>query len=91
MHINNSDVIHFLCSFFGAGGLGLVAIKVLMQKEAEKVIKPIAEEILKEIEKIQENYVTCKFCDATRETTQVSLSEINKKLDLLIDHALTKS
>lgn len=90
MHINSSDIIHFLCALFGGGGFGVIAIKALMQKEAEKAVKPTLDEITKELKRIHENYVTCKFCDATRETMQSSLFEINKKLDLLIDHAITK-
>lgn len=91
MHITNSDVIHFCCSFFGGSGLGFLAIKLFIQKEAEKVLKPVLEKIEKDIEKIQDEYVTCKFCDATRESVQSTLFEINKKLDLLIEHAIVKN
>ena len=60
MHITNSDVIHFCCSFFGGSGLGFLAIKLFIQKEAEKVLKPLLEKIEKDIEKIQDEYDECK-------------------------------
>ena len=39
MQIELNDLFTFLFSFFGGGGLGFIAIKLFMQKEAKEAVK----------------------------------------------------
>ena len=50
MQIELNDLFTFLFSFFGGGGLGFVAIKLFMQKEAKEAVKG-------DLRKIEERYL----------------------------------
>lgn len=86
MHITTADIITFLLSIFGGGGIGYAAVRLFMQKEAKEALKDEIVEIKKDIEGIQDNYVTCKFCNMQHSNLDGMLKSIDGKLDILIAH-----
>ena len=86
MHITTADIITFLLSIFGGGGTGYAAVRLFMQKEAKEALKDEIVEIKKNIEGIQDNYVTCKFCNMQHSNLDGMLKSIDGKLDILIAH-----
>lgn len=87
MQITEPDVIAFLFSFFGGGGLGYTAVKLFMKSEAKAALKEEIAEIKEELKTIQENYVTCKYCNMQHNNLDGMLKSINSKLDILINKA----
>lgn len=96
MQIELNDLFTFLFSFFGGGGLGFVAIKLFMQKEAkeavkgdlikiEESIKDLKAEVTEAVGKMANDYVTCKFCNMQHENLNTLLKCMDDKLDVLID------
>lgn len=96
MQINASDVINFLVSFFGGGGLGFMAVKLFMQREAkiavkedltkiETSLKELKKELAEAIKKMSDDYVTCKYCNMQHENLNTLLKCMDDKLDVLIE------
>lgn len=96
MQINDSDVINFLVSFFGGGGLGFMAVKLFMQREAklavkedlskiEASLKELKKELAEAIKKMADDYVTCKYCNMQHENLNTLLKCMDDKLDVLIE------
>ena len=84
MHITMADIMTFLLSIFGGGGIGYATVRLFMQKEAKEALKDEIVEIKKDIEGIQDNYVTCKFCNMQHSNLDGMLKSIDGKLDILI-------
>ena len=87
MQVNITDIIAFLVSFFGGGGLGYTAVKVFMKSEARAALKDEIGEIKEDIKEIQDDYVTCKYCNMQHSNLDGMLKSINSKLDILINKA----
>ena len=87
MQVNGTDIIAFLVSFFGGGGLGYTAVKLFMKSEARAALKDEIEEFKKDIKEIQDDYVTCKYCNMQHSNLDGMLKSINSKLDILINKA----
>lgn len=92
IHLSTSDLIIFLVSFFGGGGLGFVFIKLFIKNEARNAIEPdiknlkAADDSLhKRINFIENEYVTCKYCDMQHSNLDTLLNSMDRKLDKLID------
>ena len=96
MQINVSDVINFLVPFFGGGGLGFMAVKLFMQREAkiavkedltkiETSLKELKKELAEAIKKMSDEYVTCKYCNMQHENLNTLLKCMDDKLDVLIE------
>lgn len=96
MLIEANDIFMFLLSFFGGGGLGFLAIKLFMQKEAKEAVKEDLKKIEKSIEefkkdvsetikKMTNDYVTCKYCNMQHENLNTLLKCMDDKLDVLIE------
>lgn len=84
MHITTADIITFLLSIFGGGGIGYATVRLFMQKEAKEALKDEIVEIKKDIKGIQDDYVTCKYCNMQHSNLDGMLKSINSKLDILI-------
>lgn len=84
MEISSEQIIAFLASFFGGGGVGFTAVKMFMKNEAKLALKEEIEDIKKELKNIQDDYVTCKFCNMQHSNLDGMLKSINSKLDILI-------
>lgn len=87
MQIELTDIIAFLVSFFGGGGLGYTAVKLFMKSEARAALKDEIEEIKEDIKQMQDDYVTCKYCNMQHSNLDGMLKSINSKLDILINKA----
>lgn len=87
MHITPTDIITFLISFFGGGGIGYATVKMFMRTEAKEALKDEIEELKDDIKDIQEDYVTCKYCNMQHSNLDGMLKSINSKLDILINKA----
>ena len=96
MQIELNDLFTFLFSFFGGGGLGFIAIKLFMRKEAkeavkgdlikiEESIKDLKAEVTEAVSKMANDYVTCKFCNMQHENLNTLLKCMDDKLDVLIE------
>ena len=96
MQIELNDLFTFLFSFFGGGGLGFVAIKLFMQKEAkeavkgdlrkiEESIKELKAEVAEAVSKMANDYVTCKFYNMQHENLNTLLKCMDDNLDVLIE------
>ena len=96
MQVNVTDIISFLVSFFGGGGLGWIAVRLFMQKEAKEAvkedlkkietsIKELKKEVSDEVKKMADDYVTCKYCNMRHENLNTLLKSMDDKLDVLIE------
>lgn len=96
MQIDTNDVINFLVSFFGGGGLGFMAVRLFMQKEAKEAvkedlkkietsIKELKKEVSDAVKKMTDDYVTCKYCNMQHENLNTLLKCMDDKLDVLIE------
>lgn len=72
------------------GGLGGYIMRLIMKDEAKKALAPDLKKIEHQLESIQDDYVTCKECRATHNSVNITLADISRKLDLLIENAIKK-
>lgn len=87
MQVNITDIIAFLVSFFGGGGLGYTAVKLFMKSEARAALKDEIQDLKTSIKDIESDYVTCKYCNMQHSNLDGMLKSINSKLDILINKA----
>ena len=96
MQINANDIINFLLFLFGGGGIGFMAVKLFMQREAktavkedlakiEMSLKELKKELAETTKKISDDYVTCKYCNMQHENLNTLLKCMDDKLDVLIE------
>lgn len=90
--INGHDICIFLFSFFGGGGLGMLAVKLFIKNEAEKAVKEDLLELKaeddslhKRINWVEKEYVTCKYCTMQHSNLTTTLNSMDRKLDILIE------
>lgn len=90
--MNLQDVCIFLFSFFGGGGLGMLAVKLFIKNEAQKALeKDIAElkaedeSLHKRINWVENEYVTCKYCNMQHSNLATTMNCMDHKLDILIE------
>lgn len=86
-----------LLAFFGisgsaAMGASVAVFKLLIEKEAMKATKEKFDEtkqniegLEEKLEKVKQDYVTCKFCLSQHNSLDKTLSSIDRKLDILIE------
>lgn len=86
------DLAVFLLSFFGGGGLGFIAIKLFIKNEAHsalqqdiETLKAEDEALHKRINFVENEYVTCKFCNMQHSNLSTTLNSMDRKLDILIE------
>lgn len=90
--VTTHDVVVFLLSFFGGGGLGMLAVKLFIKNEAQKALeKDIAElkaedeSLHKRINWVESEYVTCKYCNMQHSNLVTTMNCMDHKLDILIE------
>lgn len=67
------------------GGLGGYIMRLIMKSEAKEALKPDLEKIDADIARIEKNYVTCAVCQATHNSVNTTLADMNRKLDILLE------
>ena len=59
-----------------------------MKNEAKEALKPELDEIENTLKSIQKDYVTCKECTSKHISVDTLFTDINRKLDILIENAI---
>lgn len=55
-----------------------------MKNEAKEALKDDLAKIDSDIRHIEKNYVTCSVCQATHNSTNAILTDMNNKIDMLL-------
>lgn len=98
MDIQN-EVLLGIASFIGGNAIGFAMIKSFLREEAKKAVKDDLNAIRKETENlenddkalhkrinhIEDNYVSCKYCDMQHANLKMTLENIERKIDILIE------
>lgn len=82
-------VSSILSSLLG-GGLGGYIMKLIMKNEAKEALKEDLKQINSDISRIEKDYVTCAVCQATHNSVNITLADMNRKLDLLLEAQIKK-
>lgn len=95
--IGLQDICIFLFSFFGGSGLGMLAVKLFIKNEARKAVetdiselKSEDEALHKRINWVENEYVTCKYCNMQHSNLATTLNSMDHKLDILIEKKIGK-
>lgn len=59
-----------------------------MKNEAKEALKPELQKIESTLNAIQKDYVTCQICNSKHTSVDTLFSDINRKLDILIENAI---
>ena len=81
-------IIITLISSVTGGGLGSYIMRLIMKNEAKEALKPELDEIENTLKTIQKDYVTCQICNSKHSSVDTLFSDINRKLDILIENAI---
>lgn len=84
-------IIITLISSVTGGGLGSYIMRLIMKNEAKEALKPELQKIEKELQDIKEDYVTCQVCSSKHSSVDTILTDMNHKLDILIENAIKKT
>lgn len=84
-------IITSIISSLVGGGLGGYIVKTIMKTEAKEALKSDLEKIDADIARIERNYVTCAVCQATHNSVNITLADMNRKLDILLEAFIKKS
>ncbi len=98
MSVSN-EVLIFLVSFFGGGGIGggvgFAMVKAFMHSEAKKAMKSEISDLKdedaalhKRINHIENDYVQCKYCDMQHINLKTTMDGMDHKLDILIERQM---
>jgi hypothetical protein len=71
-------------SISGSAAVAFAIVKTLMRSEARTEMTPDIKELHERATKIEDEFVSCKFCDRQHDTLNTTLQSMDKKLDLLI-------
>lgn len=85
MIITSDQIISGLIGCFGGGGTGWAVAKTIIKNAAKEAVKDDIDTINKKIDRIEENYVTCKFCTMQHDNLTETLKSMDSKLDILIN------
>lgn len=80
-----------LVSSVTGGGLGSYIMRLIMKNEAKEALKPELQKIESELKSIRDGYVTCQVCNSKHSSIDTLFSDINHKLDILIENAIKKT
>ena len=83
--ITSDQLISGAVALFSGGGAGWVIVKTLIKDEAIKANRPDIEVLTKRLEKVEDDYVTCKYCNMMHKNLDDTLKSIDDKLDILIN------
>ena len=84
-------IIVTLISSVTGGGLGSYIMRLIMKNEAKEALKPELQKIESTLNNIQKDYVTCQVCNSKHTSVDTLFSDINRKLDILIENAIKHS
>lgn len=84
-------IILTLISSVTGGGLGSYIMRLIMKNEAKEALKPELQKIEKELQEIKDDYVTCQVCSSKHSSVDTILTDMNHKLDILIENAIKKN
>lgn len=87
---NIETIILALVSSITGGGLGSYIMRLIMKNEAKEALKPELHKIETELKSIRDGYVTCQVCNSKHNSIDTMFSDINHKLDILIENAIKK-
>ena len=85
MNFDWQTILLTLISSLTGGGLGSYIMRLIMKNEAKEALKPELEKIENTLSEIQKDYVTCKECTAKHTSTDKMLSDMNHKLDIVLE------
>ena len=91
MNYDLHTIIITLISSVTGGGFGSYIMRLIMKNEAKEALKPELQKIERELQDIKEDYVTCQVCNSKHSSVDTILTDMNHKLDLLIENAIKKS
>lgn len=91
MDYNIHTIIITLISSVTGGGLGSYIMRLIMKNEAKEALKPELQKIERTLNDIQKDYDTCKECTSKHTSVDTLFSDINRKLDILIENAIKHS
>lgn len=91
MNYDLHTIIITLISSVTGGGLGSYIMRLIMKNEAKEALKPELEKIEQELQDIKADYVTCQVCSSKHSSVDTILTDMNHKLDILIENAIKKS
>lgn len=83
-------IILTLISSVTGGGLGGYIMRLIMKNEAKEALKPELLKIETELKSIRDGYVTCQVCNSKHTSIDSIFTDINHKLDILIENAIKK-
>lgn len=78
-------IIQLIISSLIGGGIGYTFVRLFMQHEAKEALKEDLKTLWKKVGDIEEDYVTCKYCDMQHKNIENTLQNMNHKLDILIE------
>lgn len=84
-------IILTLISSVTGGGLGSYIMRLIMKNEAKEALKPELQKIEQELQDIKQDYVTCQVCSSKHSSVDTILTDMNHKLDILIENAIKKN
>lgn len=88
MNYDLHTIIITLISSVTGGGLGSYIMRLIMKNEAQEALKPELTKIEADIKGIKDNYVNCQVCNSKHSSVDTILSDMNRKLDILIENAI---
>ena len=91
MNYDLHTIIITLISSVTGGGLGSYIMRLIMKNEAKEALKPELQKIEQELQNIKGDYVTCQVCSSKHSSVDTILTDMNHKLDILIENAIKKS
>ena len=84
-------IILALISSVTGGGFGSYIMRLIMKNEAKEALKPELQKIELELQSIKDGYVTCQVCNSKHNSVDTILTDMNHKLDILIENAIKKN
>lgn len=78
------DLQTIIVSIASSAGTAYAIVKTLVRSEARTELKPDLDGLHKRANKIEDEFVTCKFCKMQHDNLTTTLQSMDKKLDTLI-------
>lgn len=82
-------ITSIVTALFG-GGLGGYIVKAVLKNEARTAVEEDFKKVNADISRIEKDYVTCAVCQATHNSVNITLADMNRKLDLLLEAQIKK-
>ena len=85
MSFDVHPIIMCIISSFVGGGLGATIVRLLMRNEAKEALKPDITRLDKRIDDVENEYVTCRECNANHKSVDSKLESMDKKMDIILE------